>query len=230
MKLRHGLFAALFMAVLLPAAAMAAGMFSSYPAATAVTGIECIPADSNLTQGLTPATECLTPGQASSLAISNIMGVYASIPIGPVALASLGTNTTDIAGQVWFTSIQIPVDKTVTGIGCLQGATATTDKTNFSLYNSAGTLLGNSATAGVLLSGASTFQRQALVTATAVKAGQYWIGVQGNGTAAGAIATVAASTYLTVASTVASGTFGTLPAMTPVVTFTADKAPICYVY
>src|SRR5258708_1989372 len=38
---------------------------------------------------------------------------YASIPIGSVAYASIGTNTTDINGQVWVTSIYIPIQKTI---------------------------------------------------------------------------------------------------------------------
>lgn len=241
MKLRHVL-PALIVAGLsfLAVPVMAAGIFT-YPAATTANmtgGYNCIPNDINgptaaspsLGGGAPPQTVCATVGQLNVASLSNVMSVYSNIPIGSVALASLGTNTTDINGQVWISSLQLPVDKAITGIGCLQGGTATTDKTIFSLYNSAGTLLANSAVAGTLLSGANTFQRQAFTSVYTAPAGLYYVGVQGNGTTAGSIRTIAASTFLQVATAVASGTFGTLPAITPPTTFTADSGPICYVY
>lgn len=242
MKIRHGLLAAGLMAVLsfLVVPAFAAGIFT-YPAATSANltgGYNCVPNDINgptapspsLGGGAPPQTVCATIGQLSAVGSSNVMSVYSSIPIGSVALASLGTNSTDVNGQVWVTSLQLPIDKAVTGIGCLQGGTATTDKTIFSLYNSSGALLANSSLAGTLLSGANTFQRQAFTAPVTEPAGLYYVGVQGNGTTAGSLRTVAASTYLTVATTVVAGTFGTLPAITPPTTFTADNGPICYVY
>ena len=239
MKLRLGLIIALVLAAALPASA--AGLFT-YPAATTANmtgGYNCIPNDINgpgapspsLGGGAPPQTVCATPGQLNTASLSNVMSVYSNIPIGSVALASLGTNTADVAAKVFIASLQLPVDKAITGIGCLQGGTATTDKTIFALYNSSGTLLANSALAGTTLSGASTFQRQAFVTAVTEPAGLYYVSVQGNGTAAGAIATIAASTYLQVATgSVTGGAFGTLPAITPPTTFTADVGPICYVY
>jgi hypothetical protein len=237
MRFRHGVLAAALIAAasLVSVTANAAGLFSTLPVLDTVPGQGCIPTDvygpdAPNSQGVNPATGCLTPGQVGGNSTQNALGVYSSIPIGSVAYGSLGTNTTDVAGQVWITSITIPVDMTVTGIGCLQGGTATTDKTIFSLYDSTGALLANSATAGTLLSGANTFQRQAFTTPYSASAGLYYIGVQGNGTASGAIRTVAASTYLNVATAVASGTFGTLPAITPPTSFTADYGPVCYVY
>jgi hypothetical protein len=238
MRMRHGLLAAALVAVVsfLAAPVFAAGLYSTFPLLTTVPAQGCIPADvynsaAGNSQGVNPATGCLTPGQITGAgADGTAMGVYTTIPIGSVAYASLGTNTADVNGQVWITSLTLPTDTTLTGIACLQGGTATTDKTIDSLYNSAGTLVANSALAGTTLSGASTFQKQAFVTPYTAAAGIYYIGVQGNGTAAGAIATVAASTYLTVATTVVAGTFGTLPAITPPTTFTAGNGPICYVY
>jgi hypothetical protein len=162
-----------------------------------------------------------------------------SVPIGPTALASIGTNTTDIAGQWWLTDIFITFNRTITKIGFLQGGTATTDKTMVAIWDSFGNLVGSSAVAGVTLSGANTFQEQSLVldatgaTVTSLKLlgpQQYFIGVQGNGTAAGAIQTVKAATYIDVLGDVLAGTFGTVPAtITPPTTWTADKGPIVYV-
>jgi len=221
----------------------------NYPAGTQANvqgGFNCFPNDINGPNAASPSlgggagnqTICSTVGQILEPGAGNVMSVYPNIPIGSVALASLGTNTTDVAAKVWIASLQLPIDKTtITGIGCLQGTTATTDKTVFSLYDRSGVLLANSAVAGTLLSGASTFQRQVFVNAAQVAttisepAGRYYVAVQGNGTAAGAIATIAASTYLQVATAaVTGGAFGTLPNITPPTTFTADVGPICYVY
>lgn len=238
MKLRHGLIAALLMAAFsfIAGPTFAAGMFQGTPAATTVPPYGCIPADvygpsyTGNNQGLIPQTVCMTPGQLGNQVVGNALSVYSTIPIGSVAYASLGTNTTDVAGQLWITSFRLPVDMTITNIACLQGGTAGTDKVIYALYNSSGTLLANTATAGTALNGsASTFLSAALTSTYAAKSGLYYIALQGNGTAAGAIATVAASTYLGVAATSASGTFGTLPAITVPTTFTANKAPICYV-
>lgn len=223
----------------LSAPAVAAGLFPGLPAATSVTGAECIPADTNLTGGVNPATECLTPGQVTGIATSNALGYYSNIPIGSVAYSSLGTDTTDVAGQLWVSSFTMPIDRaTVTGISCLQGGTATTDKIIGALYKqnltgdtTMATKVANSATAGVALATANTFKALAFTAPVAVKAGKYFMVVQGNGTAAGAIRTIAASTYIGIASGVVSGAFGTVPTqITFPTTFTADEAPICYLY
>lgn len=184
-----------------------------------------------VSQNVYAATPTFTDG-GGKLAIS-------SIPIGSVAYASLGTNTTDVAGQFWLTDIFIPYRRIITKIGVLQGGTATTDNILVAIWNAAGVLRATSALAGSVLSGANTFQELALVldgagnTISSLQIGgpeQYFIGVQGNGTTAGAIRTVAASTYPDVMSTTLAGTFGTVPTtLTQLSTFTANNAPIVYV-
>ena len=230
-------FAAL--SLILSVDAGAAGVFGGYPAAVPpLTDNECLPADTNLTQGLTPATECVTPGNIAGIATQNALGNYSNIPIGSVAYASLGTDTTDVNGQLWLSSFQMPLDATVTGIKCLAGGTATTDnvigalyKVNLSGDTTKATLVANSALAGALLAGASTFQTYTFLTPYAAKAGPYFMVLQGNGTTAGAIATVAASTYVGITAGSIAGTFGTLPAtITFPTTFTANKAPICFTF
>lgn len=154
----------------------------------------------------------------------------ANIPIGAVALASVGTNTADVAGQLWITDLFVPYRRSVTKVGVLQGGTATTDNILVAIYNSQGILIANSAVAGVTLSGANTFVEIAL-TATITLHGpmQYFVAVQGNGTAVGAIQTVPAP-YIDVVSNTVAGTFGTIPAsIAPPTTFTAGKAPVVYV-
>ena len=173
-----------------------------------------------------------TPSGGGRLKVSNIL-------IGPTALASIGTNTTDVAGQFWLADILIPYNRVITKIGFLQGGTATTDKTLVAIWDSYGKLVASSAIAGVLLSGANTFQEQAIAldgagnAATSVQLygpQRYFIGVQGNGTTAGSLRTVATATFIDILGSTLAGTFGTVPAtITPPTTFTADNAPVVYV-
>jgi len=162
-----------------------------------------------------------------------------NIPIGSVALASIGTNTADII-QLWVTDIFVPCNRYITTLGFLQGGTATTDYILAAIYDAKGNLLASSAKAGVLLATANTFKEIAITldangnTIAGLQLygpAQYYIALQGNGTAAGAIQTVPAPYLDICAGVVAAGTFGTLPnPITVPTTFTAAKAPIVYVY
>ncbi len=159
------------------------------------------------------------------------MAYISNVPIGSVAYASVGTNTTDISGQLWITDLIAPYDYVCSIIGFLQGGTATTDNVLAAIFDGGGNRLGNSATAGVVLSGASTFAERTLLTPVQLKAGgKYYVAVQGNGTAAGAIQTIPASTFVGVNAGVLSGAFGTVPASIVVPqTFTAGSGPIIYI-
>lgn len=164
------------------------------------------------------------PVAGTRLAMSNI-------PIGSVAYASVGTNTADINGQLWITDIWIPISKAVTKIGFLQGGTATTDNFLVAIYDSTGVLVANSNTGGVVLSTANTFKEVTLLTSPQLYGpATYWIAIQGNGTAAGAIQTIPTLTFVDVLTTVAAGVFGTVPAtITLPTTFTAGNGPFVYV-
>jgi len=171
--------------------------------------------------------------------------ICSNIPIGSVALASIGTNTTDIV-QLWTTDILVPYNRIVKNISILSGGTATTDNWLAAIYDSYGRLIASTALAGQLLATANTWQTQPLALVypasglTASTAGlsatqvqlygpqQYFIAVQGSGTTAGALQTVPAP-YQICASAITAATFGTIPAtITPPTTFTAAKAPIVY--
>jgi hypothetical protein len=116
----------------------------------------------------------------------------------------------------------------VNNVNVLQGGTATTDKIMAAIYNAQGVLVGNTATAGVTLSGANTFLALPMTAATQLTGpGQYYVYVNTNGATAGDIQTVAAP-YLICAGVLAV-TFGTVPAtVTPPATFTTGNAPIVY--
>ena len=163
--------------------------------------------------------------------------LVSNLPIGPVALASIGTNTTGII-QLWVTEIFIPCNRRATKVGFLQGGTATTDKAAALIYDSQGVLIASSPVAGTTLSGANTFLELTITldgagnTITAVDLygpGQYYVAIQTSGTTAGDLQTVPAP-YLMCAGIVAAGTFGTFPATIAVpTTFTAAKGPVVYI-
>lgn len=167
--------------------------------------------------------------------------ICSNIPIGSVALASIGTNTTDVI-QLWVTDIMVPYNRVVSNINILSGGTATTDNWLAAIYDSYGVLIASTALAGQLLATANTWQTQAIAlayvrgTTTSIAATsvplfgpqQYYIAVQGNGTTAGAIQTVPAP-YQICAGSITAGTFGTIPnTITVPTTFTAAKAPVVY--
>lgn len=158
--------------------------------------------------------------------------------LGPIALASIGNNTTN-AIQLWLTEIFVPCNRFATKVGILQGATAGTDKILAVIYDSAGNLIGSSALTGVNLNGsANTFLELTLaldgagLTVPGVQLfgpGQYFVGCQGNGTAAGALQTYAAP-YMMACNSAAAGVFGTLPAsITAPTAFVSAKGPIAYI-
>lgn len=146
-------------------------------------------------------------------------------------LSSLGTDTAGVNGTVWYTSIFVPfTGVALTGIGVLNGSVVGTDNILAALYDDTGAVVANSALAGALSAGANAFQQLAFTAAyTIVRPGRYFVGVSTNGTTA-KIRTVATATWIDILSTSATGTFGTLAALTPPTTFTADKAPIVYLY
>lgn len=171
----------------------------------------------------------VTGGQ---LAVSNI-------PIGSVAYASVGTNTTDIAGQWWITDILVPLNRVLTNINFLAGGTSTTDNFMAAIWDAKGNLLAYSAIAGqVLAGGGNTFQTvplalnaaaQAITTLQLYGPQQYYVGVQGNGTTGGSLQTIPTATFVNVCAGVVAGTFGTVPkTITLPATFTAGKGPVVY--
>lgn len=151
--------------------------------------------------------------------------------IGSVAYASLGTNTTPVAGTWYCMDIWVPSAYTqMSGIGVLNGATVGTDTAIVALYDSTGRLVANSDTAGSTTSGASAFQELAFLSQPALTRGIYWTCEQVSGTTT-RLRTVAASTFPDKLAGSFTGTAGTVPAnITVPATFTADKGVFAYIY
>ena len=152
-----------------------------------------------------------------------------TVPIGSVAYSSFGTDTTMVAGSVYYIRLEVPTNFTATNINVLQGTISGTDKWIGAIYNSAGTKVGNSAIAGVTVTTSNTFLVLPLTaTASLVGPGVYYLSVSSNGTT-DKFRSVAASTFVSRTTGSATGSFGTLVAITAPTTFTANVGPIAYV-
>lgn len=154
-----------------------------------------------------------------------------NVPIGGVAYGSVGTDVGAAdSGDIFFSEIWLPCNKTLTGAAVLNGATVGTDKWILALANNAGTVVATTALAGTTTAGADAFQQIAFTaTYAAVGPARYWLILQANG-ATDRFQAIAANTYLLDTGTNASGVFGTLASITPTTSFTADLGPIGYVY
>lgn len=153
------------------------------------------------------------------------------LPNGTIlAFASLGTNTTMVAGTLYRSEIYVPHAASWTGIGVLNGATVGTDNGLVALYDAAGNFIQSSAVAGALSAGANAFQNRAFIAPVLLQPGRYFLAYQSNGTTA-TIRTWAAANGGNQMTASSTGTFGTLPtSFTPPTTFTADVGPIAWLY
>lgn len=143
-----------------------------------------------------------------------------------------GTDVTPVAGTRYTCSIFLPHIMTLTGIGYLIGSVGGTDKAIVELHDADGTLLANSALAGTTVGTTATFQEIAFTAPVEIVGpGWYFLSVTVNGTTC-RLRTIA--TALGISQTAnaksATGTFGTLGALTVPTTFTADVAPIAHTY
>ena len=154
-----------------------------------------------------------------------------NIPLGSVAYSSLGTSTATVDGRIYTTEIFVPETKSLTGLAVLFGTATSTDAYVATLYDDSGAIVATSLLTGTAYAGsANTFHTFAF-TATYVAVGprRYYASIQANG-GNSQIRLVAASTYVDIYSQRASGTFGTVPALTVPTGFTALYAPIVYLY
>lgn len=155
---------------------------------------------------------------------------FSSFKVASV-LTAQGTSVTGAATIAYVSQFYLPVNATLTGLAILNGATVGTDKWIVALVNSAGTIVANSAIAGTLSAGASSWQ-QIPFTATYAAAGPgvYWAVLYKNGTTDNFQAIPASGAYAGLAGSVTGQTFGTLAALTLPTSFTAGLGPIFYTY
>ncbi len=207
------------------AVAYAAGMFQ-YPAVTLpLTGDETIPADTNLGQGLNPATEVISVAQLRG-AYDGTNSVRTFNTCGEVTTAAADfTNATPSVTEIYFAEIYIPTAGTVTGIAFFNGSDAT-DSIKGAIADSAGVILG--VTADTQQVGTDSYQRIPLTTAITVLPGTYYIESKFDGV-------VSRYNALAVGNCVAGKQTGATYAaafadFTPGTTFTADVGPAASLY
>lgn len=156
---------------------------------------------------------------------------YQTVPIGSVAYASFGNNTTVVSGTVYFADLNITNGFASTGGAVLIGQTGGTNLGLVAIYDTYGNLVATSALAGATVGTDETIQKRAWSPGPVyLPPGHYYLAYQQNGATA-TLATVAASTFVDVLTGSVTGTFGTVPSsITIPTTFTANVGPIGYVY
>lgn len=152
-------------------------------------------------------------------------------PLGAAALTTYDTNgRVHVAGTVYFAEIYLDMVNTWKGIGVLNGTVVGTDNLLVALYGSSGTLLSNSAVAGVVSANASVFQNIDFTAPITLPPGRYFVAVQCNGTTATTRTLVSTAQPNALTGSVA-GVFGTIPAtITVPTTHTTAVGRICWMY
>ena len=169
------------------------------------------------------------PGQSTPTVMQG-PSILPNMPLGNAALTAAGTSSVHVAGTLNVSEIFVPHWNVWKGLAVLNGTVVGTDNMLVALYNSTGQLVANSAVAGTLSAGASTFQNRDFLTPVLLAPGRYFCGVQSNGTTATSNKFVAANgvNVLTASST---GTFGTVPAtITVPTTFTTAVGCVTQLY
>lgn len=173
------------------------------------------------TLGITGAT---TP-TGGIVPIGGLCRIYSGAGFIPATLTT-GTDATPTAGQIEYSEAFIPCNKTVTGIGILNGSVVGTHKVIVGLYSAAGVLLKSSALAGTLTTDDAAFEEIAFTaTYAAVGPQRVWLAIQWEGTTPKYRAHVANGAL---AGTQA-GVFGTMATIATPATTTA-AGPILYLY
>lgn len=152
----------------------------------------------------------------------------------PVAATS-GSDGTPADGTQFVSSLWIPANMTLTGVAYLIGSVGGTNVVYAVLYDSAGAVLANSSltSGGATVGTAANIQTLAFTATYATKGpGRFYVGISINGNTA-RIRLVPAHTQSGLFAGSVAQTHGTTPvvaAITVPTTFTADKAPVCFVY
>lgn len=156
--------------------------------------------------------------------------ILPNIPLGGAALTAAGASSVHVAGTMNLSEIFIPHWNTWKGLAVLNGTVVGTDNMLVALYGGDGKLLANSAVAGTLSAGASTFQNRDFLVPVTLAPGRYFCGVQCSGTTATSNKFVSANGVNVLTGAVA-GTFGTVPASVTVpTTFTTAQGCVCQLY
>lgn len=149
----------------------------------------------------------------------------------PTPTLTSGTSTTPSVTTVYVADVYVPINQTMTGIAVNNAGTCGTNKYIVALFNANGTVVANSALAGVLCSGTSAWQKIPFINPTfIIGPGIYYVGVYMNGTTDRFYAIPAVGAFSGYSGTITGQTFGIVANITPPTTFTADSGPVAYTY
>jgi hypothetical protein len=153
------------------------------------------------------------------------------LPNGTIlAFASLGTDTTPVAGTLYRCEIYVPHKATWTGVSFLNGSAAATDLLVGALHDTTGAFITSTAVAGVVAAGVNSFQDLPFINTVTLQPGRYFLSYQTNGTTT-RLRTWAAANGGNQMTTSVAGVFGTVnAAFTPPATFTTAVGPIAQLY
>lgn len=204
------------------------------PALALFSGSETINADTQLTAGAIPQSESISLAKLVLLLRTMQNSLSKTMVDGTIYYSQFNvgyTYTPTPRGSA------IPENSyAITGINIPVGGTGGTNTWHVGLYNSAGVLVGRSATAGVTAGTALTIQQFPLylpdgstLGPVTITSGTYYIALQSNGNTA---------TFLTVNSPIwplatgsQTGTAGTMAALSPIATtYTANLGPAASLY
>lgn len=186
-------------------------------------------------KGLAKVTETLTVTGATTVTggvVSSgaVTGVWAGGFVPTVATD--GTDTAVAAKALFLSSIWLPANKTLTGVGFMVGSVGAKGKVVVGLFNAAGEVVAKSIETeeGTTTGAAAGFQ-EVDFTATHAATGPrlYYIGVTGNN-AEDKLRTIAVGGKTIHAGEVTLAAKQVLAKVTAPTTFTASKGPVGYVY
>ena len=193
-------------------------------------GSEQLPIDTEAASGASPLSGAITLQQlaVNALFLNDYLAAGKTLVAGSRYYSSW-TISASAANNAGVVTLSAP--RLITGIAVRIGATGGTDNWLVEMHDANGVLVATSATAGVLVGTAATWQKIAFTTAYAALPGVYFLVVQTNGTTA-TLATynapsVPAGTLITGSAT---GTLGTAANFTPATTYTANLGPVCIPY
>lgn len=137
------------------------------------------------------------------------------------------TSVTDVAGKIFYGAIEVDMSTFVSGACLLNGATVTTDKHIYALFDATGNLLANTTLAGTSDAGASQYQCLSFTSPVALAGpAQYFVAIQGNGTTDNFQAYGTGGAHTSYPTGSQTGSFGVLAPITITTTFTAAVGPL----
>jgi hypothetical protein len=148
-----------------------------------------------------------------------------------ITVNTTGTDTTPASGTQYITSLYVPENFTITNVNWLIGGTGGTNRVYAVVYNSAGAVLRTTdlTSGGTIVGTAATMQSLPLTSPLTVRGPQrIFIGISINGNTA-RIRTIPAHTQNGVIGASQAQTHGTVVAITPPTTFTADQVPFVFI-